>query len=154
MRYWLLKSEPGDFSIDDLAASENQSTCWDGVRNYQARNFIRNEMKKGDLAFFYHSSCAEPGITGIVEITREAYPDETAFDHNDKHFDPKSQRSDPRWYVVDVQLKHKLEKYLTLAKLRQHAGDSLSALQLLKRGNRLSVMPIAPDDWKFILTID
>ena len=154
MRYWLLKSEPGDFSIDDLASSPKRTTYWDGGRNYQARNFIRDEMKEGDLAFFYHSSCAEPGIVGIVEITREAYPDETAFDPNDKHFDPKSQRTNPRWFVVDVRLKCKLDNPITLTKLKQRAGDSLSELRLLKRGNRLSVMPIAPKDWQFILAFD
>jgi predicted RNA-binding protein with PUA-like domain len=154
MNHWLLKSEPGEFSIDDLAASPKQTTHWDGVRNYQARNFIRDDMKKGDLAFFYHSSCAEPGVVGIVEITREAYPDDTAFDPNDKHFDPKSKHSEPRWFVVDVRLKRKLKKPLPLAKLKQHAGDSLSELQLLKRGNRLSIMPVAPKDWKFILTLE
>lgn len=154
MRHWLIKSEPGTFSIDDLASSPRRTTCWDGVRNYQARNFIRDQMKKGDLAFFYHSSCPEPGIVGIVEITREAYADETAFDPRDKHFDPKSERSNPRWYVVDVRLKRKLEKPLTLVKLKQHAGDRLSDLRLLKRGNRLSVMPISSKDWRFILSLE
>ena len=152
MNYWLLKSEPDDFSIDDLASSPKQTTCWDGVRNYQARNFIRDEIKKGDLAFFYHSSCAEPGIVGIVEITRESYPDETAFDKGDKHFDPKSDRSNPRWFVVDVCLQRKLQSPVTLAKLKQYAGDSLSELQLLKRGNRLSVMPLTPEEWQFIVS--
>lgn len=154
MNCWLLKSEPDEFSIDDLASSPKQTTCWDGVRNYQARNFIRDEMKKGDLAFFYHSSCTEPGIAGIVEITREAYPDDTAFDKNDKHFDAKSARSNPRWYVVDVRLQRRLRKPLTLAKLKQYAGDSLAELQLLKRGNRLSVMPVTPKDWRFVLALE
>jgi predicted RNA-binding protein with PUA-like domain len=154
MGYWLLKSEPGEFSIDDLAASPGQTTCWDGVRNYQARNFIRDEIKKGDMAFFYHSSCAEPGVVGMVEVTREAYPDATAFDPKDKHYDPRSKQDDPRWYVVDVRLRRKLERPLTLRKLKQHAGDSLSGLQLLKRGNRLSVMPVAEKDWRFILGLE
>jgi predicted RNA-binding protein with PUA-like domain len=154
MNYWLLKSEPAEFSIDDLAASPKRTTFWDGVRNYQARNFMRDDMKKGDLAFFYHSSCALPGITGIVEISREAYPDETAFDQQDKHYDAKSKPSDPTWFVVDVRLKRKLRKPLALAKLKQYAGDSLSALQLLKRGNRLSVMPVAVKDWQFILSLE
>lgn len=154
MNHWLLKSEPGTFSIDDLAGSPGRTTRWDGVRNYQARNFIRDEIKKGDLAFFYHSSCPEPGVVGIVEITREAYPDETAFDPRDKHFDPDSERSNPRWYVVDVRLKRKLEKPLTLVKLKQYAGDRLSALRLLKRGNRLSVMPVSAAEWRFILSLD
>jgi predicted RNA-binding protein with PUA-like domain len=154
MRYWLLKSEPGEFSIDDLAASPQRSTGWDGVRNYQARNFIRDGMKKGDLAFFYHSSCAEPAIVGIVEISREAYADETAFDSKDKHYDPKSDRQNPRWFAVDVRLQRKLEQPLTLRKLKQHAGHSLSELQLLKRGNRLSVMPVTDNDWHFILELE
>lgn len=154
MKYWLLKTEPGEFGIDDLSASPKRTTQWDGVRNYQARNFLRDELKKGDLAFFYHSSCAEPGITGIVEITREAYPDDTAFDPADKHYDPKSDRSNPRWFVVDVRLQRKLKKPLSLAKLKKYAGDSLSELQLLKRGNRLSVMPVSSDDWQFILSLE
>ncbi len=154
MNYWLLKSEPGEFSIDDLAASPGRTTFWDGVRNYQARNFMRDEMKKGDLAFFYHSSCAEPGIVGIVEIRREAYPDETAFDPGDKHYDPKSDPDDPRWFGVDVRLKRKLKKPLTLAKLKQHAGHSLSNLLLLQRGNRLSVMPVRKEHWDFILDLE
>ena len=154
MKYWLLKSEPGEFSIDDLAASPKRSTFWDGVRNYQARNFIRDEMKKGDKAFFYHSSCAEPGIVGIVEITREAYPDKTAFDPDEKHYDAKSDQEKPRWFVVDVTLKRKLAKPLALSKLKQYAGDRLSKLQLLKRGNRLSVMPVSKKDWQFILSLE
>jgi predicted RNA-binding protein with PUA-like domain len=154
MKYWLLKTEPGEFGIDDLLASPKRTTQWDGVRNYQARNFIRDELKKGDLAFFYHSSCAEPGIAGIVEITREAYPDDTAFDPANKHYDPKSDRSNPRWFVVDVRLQRKFKRSLSLAKLKKYAGDSLSELQLLKRGNRLSVMPVASADWQFILLLE
>jgi len=154
MKYWLLKSEPGDFSVDDLAASTASTTYWDGVRNYQARNFIRDQINTGDQAFFYHSSCPQPGIVGIVEITREAYPDETAFDSNDKHFDPKSDRANPRWFVVDVTLKRILEKPLSLEKLKQNAGDSLSEFQLLKRGNRLSVMPVSQKEWRFILSLE
>jgi predicted RNA-binding protein with PUA-like domain len=152
--YWLLKSEPGDFGVDDLAASPACTTAWDGVRNYQARNFIRDGMKTGDRAFFYHSSCPEPGIVGIVEITRDAYPDETAFDPSDKHFDPKSDRDDPRWFVVDVRLQRKFDRTLPLQKLKQHAGDSLSDFQLLKRGNRLSVMPVSNNEWRFILSLE
>ncbi len=154
MNYWLIKSEPGEFSIDDLASSSKRTTCWDGVRNYQARNFMRDEMKKGDLAFFYHSSCAEPGIVGIVEISREAYPDDTAFDPKDKHYDSKSVSTNPRWYMVDVRLQRKLKRPITLAKLKQYAGDSLAGLQLLKRGNRLSVMPVTKKDWHFIVALE
>jgi len=153
MSYWLLKSEPESFSIDDLAKSPGQTTAWDGVRNFQARNFIRDAMKQGDLAFFYHSSCDVPGIVGVVEITREAYPDATAFNSRSKYFDPKSTADEPRWYVVDVRLKRRLRKTLTLEKLKQFAGSSLSELVLLKRGNRLSVMPISGDEWKFITSL-
>jgi predicted RNA-binding protein with PUA-like domain len=154
MNYWLLKSEPGEFSVDDLAASPRKTTHWNGVRNFQARNFMRDQIKKGDLAFFYHSSCAEPGIVGIVEITRDAYPDETAFDSNDKHYDANSNRDTPRWFVVDVRLKRKLKNPIPLLKLKQHAGDSLFGFQLLQRGNRLSVMPISAQQWKFVLSLE
>jgi predicted RNA-binding protein with PUA-like domain len=154
MKYWLIKSEPGEFSIDDLAASPKRTTGWDGVRNYQARNFMRDEMKKGDQAFFYHSSCAEPGIVGIVKITREAYPDETALDPENKHYDARSDSANPRWFAVDVTLERKLATELPLAKLKQYAGGRLSKLQLLKRGNRLSVIPVTRNEWKFILSLE
>jgi predicted RNA-binding protein with PUA-like domain len=154
MNYWLLKSEPGEFSIDDLASSPKRTTFWDGVRNYQARNFMRDEMKVGDLGFFYHSSCPEPGIAGIVEIMTPAHADTTAFDRNSKHFDPKSKPEDPRWFGVDVRLKRKFENILSLAKLKQHAGDSLTDMLLLKRGNRLSVMPVSEREWNFILDLE
>lgn len=153
MNYWLFKSEPGEFSIDELAARTRKTCFWDGVRNYQARNFMRDSMKKGDLGFFYHSSCEQPGIVGIVEIVAEASPDETAFDPEDKHYDPKSQRDEPRWFAVQVRLKRKFRKPLTLVKLKQHAGDSLSGMRLLQRGNRLSVMPITSEEWQFILEL-
>jgi predicted RNA-binding protein with PUA-like domain len=153
MNYWLLKSEPDSFSIDDLAASPAKRTFWDGVRNSQARNFMRDGMKKGDLAFFYHSSCDQVGIVGVVEIASAARPDDTAFDPEDKHYDVKSNRDEPRWYGVDVRLKQKFKAPLTLAKLKQYAADSLSGLQLLKRGNRLSVMPVSSADWQFILEL-
>ncbi|MDX1561404.1 MAG: EVE domain-containing protein [Gammaproteobacteria bacterium] len=154
MSYWLLKSEPGTFSIDDLAASPKKTTAWDGVRNYQARNFIRDGMKKGDLAFFYHSSCPVPGIVGIVEIASAAYPDETAFDPEEKYYDPKSERDNPRWFAVDVKLKRKLKKQIDLGKLKQYAGDRLSDMKLLQRGNRLSVMPVSKKHWQFINSLE
>ena len=154
MAYWLLKSEPGEFSIDDLAASPGRTTAWDGVRNFQARNFIRDGMKKGDSAFFYHSSCPEPGIAGIVKITRAAYADSTAFDRASAHYDPRSTRENPLWFVVDVRLERKLAQVLTLEKLKQYAASSLSSLPLLKRGNRLSVMPVTEHDWNFILALE
>ena len=154
MAHWLLKSEPGEFSIDDLAASPGRTTAWDGVRNFQARNFIRDGMKSGDFAFFYHSSCPEPGIAGIVKITRTAYGDSTALDRASAHFDARSTRKEPIWYLVDVRLERKFARVLTLEKLKQHAASSLSSLPLLKRGNRLSVMPVTEREWDFILTLE
>jgi predicted RNA-binding protein with PUA-like domain len=153
MKYWLMKSEPESFSIDALARAPRRTTCWDGVRNYQARNMLRDEMKRGDLAFFYHSNCEEPGIVGIVEIVREGYPDHTAFDPDDHHFDPKSDPENPRWYMVDVKLVEKLERAVSLRELKQHAGSKLSGFQLLARGNRLSVMPVTSAQWKFITSL-
>ena len=152
--YWLIKSEPTEFGIEDLAASRGRRTCWDGVRNYQARNFMRNGMQRGDLAFFYHSNCQEPGIVGIVEIVKEAYPDHTAFDRKDKHFDPKSDPAQPRWFMVDVRLKRKLRRTITLAELKTHANGKLRDFVLLRRGNRLSVMPVTDAHWKFIVGLE
>lgn len=153
MAYWLIKSEPGSFSIDDLARSPRQTTKWDGVRNYQARNFMRDGMKNGDLAFFYHSSCEVPGIAGIVTIVKEAYPDDSAFDPNDKHFDPQSDPKNPRWLMVDVKLKNKIQPAITLTELKEYAGSELRDLRLLQRGNRLSVMPITEQEWRFISSL-
>jgi predicted RNA-binding protein with PUA-like domain len=154
MRYWLLKSEPGEFSIDDLRASPRKTTCWDGVRNYQARNFMRDAMKIGDLAFFYHSSCEQPGIAGIVEIVSDAYPDHTAFDADDKHFDPKSSPENPRWVMVDIRYRRKLRHVIPLTTLRNYAENELNGLRILKRGNRLSITPVSKDDWNFILSLE
>lgn len=153
MKYWLMKSEPESFSIEDLARAPRKTTCWDGVRNYQARNMLRDEMKRGDRAFFYHSSCESPGIVGIVEIVREGYPDHTAFDPVDHHFDPKSDPAAPRWFMVDVKLVEKFPRALSLRELKQHAGDELAGFQLLARGNRLSVMPVSARHWKFVNSI-
>jgi predicted RNA-binding protein with PUA-like domain len=153
MNYWLMKTEPESFSIDDLARAPRQTTCWDGVRNYQARNMLRDEMKRGDLAFFYHSNCEPPGIAGIVEIVREAYPDHTAFDPQDHHFDPKSDPENPRWFMVDVKLVEKFSRVISLRELKEHAGDKLSGFRLLARGNRLSVMPVSAAHWKFVNSI-
>lgn len=150
MKYWLMKSEPESFSIDDLARAPRKTTCWDGVRNYQARNMLRDEMKRGDLAFFYHSGSDLPAIVGVVEIVREAYPDHTAFDPDDHHFDAKSDPENPRWYMVDVKLVDKLPRVISLRELKQYAGDKLAGFQLLARGNRLSVMPVSAAQWKFI----
>lgn len=150
MNYWLMKSEPESFSIDDLARAPRQTTCWDGVRNYQARNMLRDEMKKGDLVFFYHSNCEVPGIAGSVEIVREGYPDHTAFDPDDHHFDPKSDPENPRWFMVDVKLKKKFSRVVSLRELKACTDDSLFGFQLLAKGNRLSVMPVTESQWKFI----
>ncbi len=147
-----MKSEPGEFSIDDLKASPKQTNMWDGVRNYQARNMIRDTIKKGDLAFFYHSACAEPGIVGVMAVVREAYPGPTAFEPDDKHFDPKSDPKDPRWFVVDLKFKRKLKRTLTLSELK--ACAQLSKMRLLQRGNRLSVMPVEKSEWDFILSLE
>jgi predicted RNA-binding protein with PUA-like domain len=152
MNYWLMKSEPSTFGIDDLAKARKQTTGWDGVRNFQARNFMR-EMRKGDLAFFYHSSCDIPGIAGIVSIAREAYPDKTAFDSADDHYDPQSDPKAPRWFAVDVQLVEKLPRVITLDELRRHASGKLKELVVLKRGNRLSITPVAKSEWQFITSL-
>jgi predicted RNA-binding protein with PUA-like domain len=154
MRHWLLKSEPDSFSIDRLAALPKKTTTWDGVRNYQARNMLRDSMKKGDTAFFYHSGCDVPGIAGIVRIVREGYPDATAFDPKHHHYDAESSRSDPRWYVVDVKLQRKFKRLITLEELRKHAGGALSEFVILRRGNRLSVTPVSEAEWEFVLTLE
>lgn len=154
MAYWLLKSEPDEFSLADLFAQNGRKTCWDGVRNYQARNMLRDDFRKGDLAFFYHSNCADPGIVGIVEVCREGYPDDTAFDPSNPHFDPKSDPQNPRWFMVDVRYKRKLKRTLTLKELRNYADSSLSDMLLLRRGNRLSVMPVSENNWNFILGLE
>lgn len=152
MRYWLMKSEPNEFSIDDLAARSNSTEPWDGVRNYQARNMMRDQMKLGDLAFFYHSSCEVPGVVGIIKVAREAYPDETAFDPKDKHYDSKSDPENPRWYLVDVQLVRKLGRIIPLAELKRQ--PELADMPLLRRGNRLSIMPVSESEWEFILAME
>ena len=150
MSYWLMKSEPEVFGIDDLAKRPRKTTHWDGVRNFQARNFMRDRMRRGDLAFFYHSNCDEPGIVGVVKIVKEGYPDYTAFDAADAHFDSGSDPEKPRWYMVDVQLQRKFRNTITLATLREHESRALKGLALLKRGNRLSVTPVSAAHWKFI----
>lgn len=150
MQYWLMKSEPGEYSIDDL--KQDRVEPWDGVRNYQARNMMRDDMKKGDLAFMYHSNCDEIGIVGIMTIAREAYADYTAFDREDKHYDPKSDPENPRWFMVDVRYKRKLKRTITLPELRQQ--KKLDGLQLLRPGNRLSVMPVSKKHWDYILSLE
>jgi predicted RNA-binding protein with PUA-like domain len=151
--YWLMKSEPDVFGIDDLAKLKTKTTHWDGVRNFQARNFMRDGMRRGDLAFFYHSNCDEPGVAGIVEIVKEGYPDYTAFDKNDPHFDPDSDPAKPRWYMVDVKFVRKFRRTIALATLREHEQRALKGLALLKRGNRLSITPVSAAHWKFIVDL-
>ena len=154
MRYWLMKSEPSDVSVDDVAAMTKKTVPWYGVRNFQARNMLRDSIKKGDLAFFYHSSCDVPGIAGIVKIVKGGYPDETAFDAKHHHYDPDSKADAPRWFVVDVKLVRRFKRIITLDELRQHAAKALKDFVLLRRGNRLSVMPVTKKDWEFVLTLE
>ncbi len=149
MRYWLMKSEPSDCSIDDLAGMPGQTVAWYGVRNYQARNFMRNLMQVGDGVLFYHSNCKEPGIAGIAEVCTTAYPDATQFDRNSKYFDPKATPETPRWFNVEVKLVKKIA-LIPLDELRRH--PELSNMRTLQRGNRLSITPLDPDEWKFITT--
>jgi predicted RNA-binding protein with PUA-like domain len=147
MRYWLMKSEPGDVSIDDLAAMPNQTVDWYGVRNYQARNFMRDQMQVGDGVFFYHSNCAEPGIVGICEVSTRAYPDRLQFIKDHKYYDPKATPETPRWFNVDVKLVRKT-RLLSLKEMRD--TPELADLRILQRGNRLSITPVDPRDWAFI----
>lgn len=147
MRYWLMKSEPSDCSIDDVLAMPGQSVAWYGVRNYQARNFMRDQMKLGDKVFFYHSNCAEPGIAGLAEVSRLAYPDETQFDAKSKYFDAKSTPENPRWLNVDVRVTQKT-RLVGLAELRAH--PALERMRILQRGNRLSITPLDPAEWRFV----
>jgi len=151
VNYWLMKSEPDAFSIDDLASRSGKREPWDGVRNYQARNFMRDDMKKGDQVLFYHSSCAEPGVVGVARVVKEAYPDATAFDPESKYFDPKSDPDKPRWFMVDIQLVRKLKRVITLAELKQN--PQLEGMRLLARGNRLSVMPVEKEHFDTVLSM-
>jgi predicted RNA-binding protein with PUA-like domain len=149
MNYWLMKSEPDAFSVDDLASRPNKTEPWNGVRNYQARNFMRDDMKRGDLIFFYHSSCAQPGIVGIMKVSKNAYPDETQFDRKSNYFDPKATRENPRWLNVNVKLVKKT-RLISLQELRSH--PELESMLVLKRGNRLSIMPVSSAEWEFIVS--
>ena len=150
-RHWLVKSEPNVFSFDDLVASPKRTTCWDGVRNYQARNFMRDDMKRGDLVFFYHSNAEPTAIVGVAEVVREAYPDSTAFDPKDPHFDPKSRANAPTWVMVDIRGVEKLKRSLSLDDLRGLQG--LEKMALLQKGSRLSVQPVSADEWAIVLRI-
>lgn len=148
MQYWLMKSEPDVFGIGDLNNAPRKTTHWDGVRNYQVRNMMRDEMRVGDQAFFYHSNCKTPGIVGIMEVVREGYPDHTAFDPNDPHYDPKSDPDKPRWYMVDLKFKQQFPRTVSLAEMREM--PVLEEMLILRRGNRLSVTPVTRKEWNAI----
>lgn len=149
MRYWLMKSEPSVYGIGDLEQEPDRTTEWSGVRNYQARNFMRDAMRPGDHVFFYHSSCAEPGIAGLAEVASAPYPDPTQFDRKSPYYDPKSKREAPRWSVVDVRATRKIP-LVPLAELRKQ--KPLAGMWLLRRGTRLSITPVTPADWKYVLS--
>jgi predicted RNA-binding protein with PUA-like domain len=150
-KFWLLKTEPESFSIQDLAKSPKQTTCWDGVRNYQARNYMRDEMSVGDRVLFYHSSTAQPAIVGTATIARTAYPDPTAWDPNDSHYDPGSTHEEPRWFMVDIRLERIFPEVLPLEKLRGIAA--LKEMELLRKGSRLSVQPVRKGEFEAILKL-
>ena len=151
MKYWLLKSEPDVFSLEDLKNCPNQTEPWDGIRNYQARNLMRDEMKVGDQAFFYHSRQAEPAIVGTVKVVREAYPDHTSWDPSSKYFDEKSSPENPRWLMVDVQFESEFSRQVTLKELR--SVPELKEMFLLRKGMRLSVQPVTEEEFQLILAI-
>lgn len=152
MNYWLMKSEPTAFSIDDLEQMPQQTEHWDGVRNYQARNMMRDQMKVGDRVFFYHSNCEEPGIVGIMEVVKESYPDHTAFDPQSKYFDPKSSPDQPRWFMVDIKYVRHTKRVIPLNELKQH--EVLENMPLVRKGNRLSIMPVTQQEWEYILRLE
>src|ERR1700674_4812866 len=147
MRHWLMKTEPATFGVEHLAAAPRRTSAWDGVRNFQARNMLRDEMRRGDQAFLYHSSCAVPGIVAAMQIVKRGYPDPTAFD-------PDSDPANPRWFMVDVQLRRRLARTIALEELRAHAGKELKGMVLLRPGNRLSITPVEAAHWKFILSLE
>ena len=150
MTYWLMKNEPEDYSIDDL--KKDKIEPWDGIRNYQVRNMIRDEMKKGDQAFFYHSNCDIPGIYGIMTINSDAYTDHTAFDKKAKYYDPKSNKDNPTWLMVDVKYKRKLKSVISLTELKSH--KQLSTMRVVQKGNRLSITKVSKKEWDFILKLE
>jgi predicted RNA-binding protein with PUA-like domain len=153
MNYWLIKSEPDAFSIDDLKNAPGKKTHWDGVRNYQARNYMRDGMNVGDPVFFYHSNCEIPGIVGIAEVASRAYTDHTAFDPKDHHFDAGSDPANPRWQMVDIRFKRKTKRLISLSELKENA-HALDGFTLIRRGNRLSVMPLSKQHWEFIVALE
>ncbi len=146
--FWLMKTEPETYSIDDLAAEPEKTTCWDGVRNYQARNFMRDDMKKGDQVLLYHSNANPPAVVGVAKIVRESYPDFTAWDPDDKHYDPKTDPENPRWFMVDIKLVKKFKRAVGLDELRQH--KPLDKMELLRKGSRLSVQPVRPAEFDYV----
>jgi predicted RNA-binding protein with PUA-like domain len=154
MQYWLMKTEPSTFGLEQLAAAPRRTSAWDGVRNFQARNMLRDEMRRGDQAFLYYSSCEVPGIVAIMQIVKQGYPDPTAFDRKHDHYDADSDPHHPRWFMVDVQLKRRLKRTITLSELRAHAGRELQGMALLRAGNRLSITPVSAAHWSFILTLE
>ncbi len=154
MAYWLIKSEPDAFSIDDLKAKGDAGEPWDGVRNYQARNMMRDQMRVGDQVLFYHSNCGEPGIVGLAEVASGAYPDPTAFDPQARYHDPKSDPENPRWYLVEVRYRRHLKRTITLAELKGYADGPVAGMPLVRPGNRLSVMPVTREQWAFILGLE
>lgn len=151
MNYWLFKTEPDEFSIDDLAAVDEQGECWEGIRNYQARNFLRDEVSVGDLVFIYHSSCKKVGIAGIGKIVKAAFADPFQFDPESKYYDPKSTQESPRWFAVQVAFIEKFSEIIPLATLK--STPDLEEMRLLKRGNRLSIMPVEKEHWQTIIDL-
>ena len=150
MAYWVMKTEPDVFGIDDLRKCPKKTEPWDGIRNYQARNFMRDEMNVGDEVFFYHSNCQPPGIVGTAKVASKAYPDPTQFDPDSKYYDPKSDPDNPRWLLVDVKFVEKWKQPLSLPDLKQHADGKLKDFRLLARGNRLSIMPVEAKHWRAV----
>jgi len=154
MAYWLFKSEPDAFSIDDLAARAAAGEPWDGVRNYQARNMLRDQLRIGDGVLFYHSNCRVPGVVGLAQVSSAAYPDATAFDPRAHYFDAKSDPEHPRWYLVEIRYLRHLRRTIALTELKDHADGPLAGMPLVRRGNRLSVMPVTAQQWAFILELE
>jgi predicted RNA-binding protein with PUA-like domain len=152
MAYWLMKSEPDAFSLEDLKARPKSTEHWDGVRNYQARNMMRDQMETGDKIFFYHSSCPQPGIVGIAEVVREAYPDGSAQNPESRYYDPKASTEDPRWVMVDVKFVRKLRRLITLSEIKSE--PALQEMALVKKGSRLSIMPVSKEEWRQILAME
>lgn len=152
MNYWLVKSEPDVFSVEDLAACPEQTRFWKHVRNYQARNFLRDEMQIGDAVFFYHSNTEMPAIVGTARVASEPYPDPEALNPESKYFDPKSSADNPRWYLVDIQLESILDQPIPLRRIKEHAAE-LGDFPLIRRGNRLSVMPVEREQWDYIMSL-